>query len=103
MTDFLTLKKLYDDNKIHLIDVREEDEWQKGHVKGAKLIPMSTLVHIQKLHDIPKDLPIYLYCSSGKRAKIAQDLLSPFIDHIEAVEGGFDDFKAHSFPTECSC
>ncbi|THF77780.1 rhodanese-like domain-containing protein [Cohnella fermenti] len=58
-------------NKV--IDVREDHEFRRGHLKGAVNIPLSGLA--QRLGDIPKDRAIYLYCQSGMRSKQAAKLL----------------------------
>jgi phage shock protein E len=101
MIDFDTLKQLFSDNKIYLVDVREKDEWEKGHLKGAYFMPMSGLTHIDALPGIPRERPLYLYCASGTRAKLAKELLSPYIEHIElAVHGNFEELKSHGFEVE---
>lgn len=50
-----------------LLDVRQPDEYEKGHIPGARSIPL------QKLRDFSlevtdKDTPIYVYCLSGARS-----------------------------------
>ncbi len=52
-----------------LIDVREEWEWDIGHIAGAKLIPMGTLP--DSVGELPKDGDIVLYCHSGNRSRSA--------------------------------
>lgn len=58
-----------------VIDVRTEQEWKAGHLEGAVLIP-----HEQISEGITKTISdkkkkIFLYCRSGRRSGIAQDLL----------------------------
>lgn len=50
----------------YIIDVREEQEFQAGHLKGAHNIPLSQLR--QRIEEIPKDIPVYLHCRSGQRS-----------------------------------
>ncbi len=57
-----------------LVDVREESEWQAGHIAGAQLMPLPSL-NAETTKNLPKDLPIYLYCRSGRRAGTAEALL----------------------------
>ena len=52
--------------KIYL-DVREEDEWIAGHVKGALHIKMSD-IFAGNYEKIPQTEPVYVYCRSGRRA-----------------------------------
>lgn len=65
-----TVKKALDDGKAVLVDVREKEEWDNAHVKGATLIPGSTVKADPKktAEALPKDKPIYVHCQSGGRA-----------------------------------
>ena len=57
------------------IDVRSADEYQQGHVEGARLIPHDEIVDgIAKLEP-GMDTPLYLYCRSGRRAGMAAEEL----------------------------
>jgi len=56
-----------------LIDVREPAEYRSGHIPGAKNIPLSQLK--KRLHEIPKDRRLLLYCRSGMRSKTAAKIL----------------------------
>ncbi|HBM45809.1 MAG: Rhodanese family protein [Parcubacteria group bacterium GW2011_GWF2_38_76] len=58
-----------------LIDVREDEEWDTGHILGAKHIPLSSL-NEETTRNIPKDKIVYLYCRSGKRAKNAETIMN---------------------------
>lgn len=49
-----------------IIDVREPHEYEKGHIKGAKNVPLSELR--ERMNEIPKDKPVYLHCRSGQRS-----------------------------------
>ena len=57
--------------KIILLDVREESEWNEGHIKGALHIALGNL-NIETTKGIPKDTPLYIYCRSGRRAGEAE-------------------------------
>ena len=50
----------------YILDVREEDEFELGHVKGAVSIPLSVLR--ERMDEIPRDRPVYAYCRSGGRS-----------------------------------
>ena len=59
-----------------LVDVRERDEWNAGHLKAARFLPLSELQTSTKAAvGLPKDKPIYIHCRSGRRAVVAADLL----------------------------
>lgn len=59
------VRELVKDNNI-IIDVREAYEYNKGHIKGAINIPLSELR--ERIHEIPKDKPVYLHCRTGQRS-----------------------------------
>jgi rhodanese-related sulfurtransferase len=49
-----------------LLDVREKDEWDAGHVDGAVHIPLGELP--TRLAEVPADVEVVLVCRSGKRS-----------------------------------
>lgn len=57
-------------NRIHLVDVREADEFASGHVPGATNLPLSTFKAEQL--PPPSEIPVVLMCRSGRRASEAQ-------------------------------
>lgn len=57
-----------------VIDVRETGEYTRGHIHGAKNIPLSQLQ--SRLSEIPQDKELLLYCQSGMRSKNAARILS---------------------------
>lgn len=59
--------------KAQLIDVREPQEFERGHILGARNIPVSQMR--QRLVEMRKDKPVYLYCQSGTRSARAAQLL----------------------------
>ena len=61
------------------IDVREHDEYARGHVPGAILVPMGQLA--SRLHEFDKTARIHVICASGNRSRAMTDLL---------VNAGFD-------------
>ncbi len=54
-----------------VLDVRTEDEFRSGHVRGAHLIPYTDLI-LRAEKELPdKALPIFVYCRIGQRSAIA--------------------------------
>lgn len=72
------VKKEIEDGKAVLVDVREKDEWDDSHFKGAKSIPLSTLKKdaAGASAGLPKDKPIYTHCMVGKRSEAAAKILA---------------------------
>ncbi len=75
--DSQQLKKIIAGNKPYLLlDVRETEEFEAGHIKSAILMPWHT-VH-KKIDGIKKDKKIFVYCTVGPRAikaaKVLEDL-----------------------------
>ena len=56
------------ERKVALVDVREQNEWDAGHVEGSVLVPLSTFNAAEQL---PRDKPIVLICRSGRRSLTA--------------------------------
>lgn len=74
--------------KAQLIDVREPDEFKRGHILGARNIPASQMR--QRLVEIRPDKPVYLYCQGTSRsARAAQLLNKKGYTDINILSGGF--------------
>ncbi len=69
-----------------LIDVREDSEYQSGHVPGAKHIPLGSLG--ERLNEIPKDQQIWVICQSGGRSMKAANALEDLGYSAVSVAGG---------------
>lgn len=70
-------KKIMDNGEEYiLLDVREQDEFDEGHIPGSILIPYTEID--QKAEEIlpDKDKQILVYCRSGRRSKIASESLA---------------------------
>lgn len=88
------LKKLSQDEfikgyrKAQLIDVREEKEYNGGHILGARNIPMSQLR--MRYREIRKDKPVYLYCAGSVRSRQAARFLKrKGYSDLHYLDGGF--------------
>lgn len=69
-----------------VLDVREPDEWNAGHVDGSTWIPMGELSARQP--DIPDARPLVVVCRSGARsAKVTQALVAAGYDASNLVGG----------------
>ncbi|MGF2617046.1 rhodanese-like domain-containing protein [Rossellomorea vietnamensis] len=74
--------------KAQLIDVREPNEYENGHILGARNIPLSQLK--QRKQEVRNDQPVYLYCQSGMRSgRAAQMLRRNGYRDLHQLQGGF--------------
>ena len=70
-----------------LIDVRDKDEFNLGHIPSAKNIPLPYIE--DHSDDLPTDKPIYFICKSGNRSAHAINLLQDlYINNVVNVRGG---------------
>lgn len=69
-----------------LLDVREEVEWQAGHIKGAVHFPLDTLRG--RIHELPSSETIYLYCHAGLRGYLASRILQEHGFRVKNLDGG---------------
>lgn len=74
--------------KAQLIDVRELQEFERGHILGARNIPVTQLKH--RLVELRKDKPVYLYCQGSARAtRAARILRKEGYEDLNILKGGF--------------
>ncbi|PLR99915.1 rhodanese-like domain-containing protein [Bacillus sp. T33-2] len=74
--------------KAQLIDVREPNEFDAGHILGARNIPLSQLR--MRMKEIRPDKPVYLYCQNGTRTgRAAQMLHRKGYKDLSQLQGGF--------------
>jgi len=75
------------------IDVRRDDEFQKGNIKGAVNIPVDEIRN--RMIEIPKDKNIFIYCEAGLRGYLAQRiLLQNGYASVQNLSGGYKLWKA---------
>lgn len=82
-----------------LIDVREPWEYNSGHAKGAKNIPLSQLG--RRLAEVPKNREILLICQSGNRSVSAAHFLQKQgLTQVVNVSGGTTVWRMHGLPLD---
>ena len=70
-------KKMMDTQDVIILDVRERDEFDAGHIPGAVLLPVGTISGETAASVIPKpDSLVLVYCRSGNRSKTASSSLA---------------------------
>ena len=83
---------------LRVLDVREDDEWQAGHISGAQHIPLGQLRG--RLEEIPKDKPILAVCRHGNRSEAATRGLRTLGYTVDNLEGGVTAWKQAGLPLE---
>ena len=70
-------KEMMDTEDVIILDVREQDEYDSGHIPGAVLLPVGTIDEDTAASVIPeKDSIVLVYCRSGNRSKNASAALA---------------------------
>ncbi len=74
--------------KAQLVDIREPNEFENGHILGARNIPLSQFR--MRIKEFRTDQPVYIYCQSGMRTGRAAQLLRKHgVKEIHDLKGGF--------------
>lgn len=78
------------------LDVREDDEWQAGHIEGARHIPLGELS--RRVDELPKGRPIVAVCRSGSRSAAAVRGLRQLGYDAENLDGGVTAWSKAGLP-----
>lgn len=79
-------------DQYQLLDVRQPGEYAKGHLPGARLIPLGELA--ERASELEDDKQIIVYCRSGVRSKSAcQILMRLGKDKVLNLEGGIASYN----------
>jgi len=62
------------DGSVVLLDVRENDEWQRGHAPGAQHIPMGQVP--SRIDEIDADAKLFVVCQAGGRSQRVAEYLA---------------------------
>ncbi|OLE01814.1 MAG: molybdopterin biosynthesis protein MoeB [Actinobacteria bacterium 13_1_20CM_4_69_9] len=94
-------RELIDGGEPVVVDVREQDEWDEGHIPGAVHIPRGHLEsRIERAAPDPSRR-VLLYCSAGNRSAFAAKTLEEMgYEDVASLAGGFTDWKRNGYPVE---
>jgi molybdopterin/thiamine biosynthesis adenylyltransferase/rhodanese-related sulfurtransferase len=99
--DAVRAKELIESGDPVIVDVREQDEWDEGHIGGAVHIPRGHLESRIEAAAPDRTRQVLLYCSAGNRSAFAaKTLLELGYDGPVSLSGGFTDWKRNGFPVE---
>lgn len=80
------VRKRLEKEKLFLLDVREQDEWEAGHIEGAKHIPLGELG--LRMGELPGDKELILVCRSGNRSGLACEYMESLGYDVTNMTGG---------------
>ena len=84
---------------VVLIDVREQAEYDAGHIPNVKLIPLGQLPN--RVSEIPKDKFVVMTCRSGNRSgRATRFLRDQGFDNVHNMEGGIVAWQNAGLPVE---
>jgi rhodanese-related sulfurtransferase len=96
-----TVKENVKSGKAVIVDVREQDEWDAGHLKGAILMPQSKLkdeaVAAELAKKLDKSKVIYTHCRAGRRALTCGEILKKQGFDVRPLKAGFDELVKEGF------
>jgi phage shock protein E len=89
------VQKYVADEKAVLVDVRSEEEWNKGHIEGSIFLPVTSLrkysLNAKKLGEkLPKKKILYTFCVVGMRAKQAGMILEKQGYKVRVLKPGYE-------------
>ncbi len=86
---------------VTVLDVREREEWDAGHIAGAKFLPRG-LLEYRAAEDLPdKNARIIVHCASGGRSALAVKSLKEMgYTNVANMDGGVNAWREKGYETE---
>lgn len=90
---------LLDHPDVFLIDVREQVEYDAGHIPGVTLIPLGALP--DRLSEVPQDKTVIMVCRSGNRSGQATAFLrQQGFENVHNMSGGILEWQQKGYAVE---
>jgi rhodanese-related sulfurtransferase len=84
---------------VVILDVREQNEWDEGHIPGAVFMPMGEVP--SRLSEIPTDKTVIVQCRSGNRSNQVTDYLrGQGFTNVHNLSGGINAWQSAGLPVE---
>jgi phage shock protein E len=97
--DVQTVADVMNRSDVVLIDVREQVEYDAGHIPGVTLIPLGEIA--SRMSEIPTDKTVIVTCRSGNRSEQAADFLrANGFDNIHNMAGGILAWERAGLPVD---
>ncbi|MFL5944182.1 MAG: molybdopterin-synthase adenylyltransferase MoeB [Gaiellaceae bacterium] len=99
--DAARARELIDSGEQVVVDVREQHEWDEGHIPGAIHVPRGNLESRIERAVPEHDRQVLLYCSQGNRSVFAAKTLEELgYEDVTSLAGGFTDWKRNGYPVQ---
>ncbi len=96
-----TRRRLEAGEGVRLIDVREDNEWQAGHARGAEHLGKGIIERDIEARVPDKEAELILYCGGGYRSALAADALQKMgYRNVYSMAGGWKAWKESGAPIE---
>lgn len=87
-------------DKFVLVDVREDNEWAKGHISGAVHMGKGVIERDVEAKYPDKNTELVLYCGGGFRSALSADNLQKMgYKNVSSMDGGWRGWNEAGFPT----
>ena len=99
--DVAEAKEMVSSEDVAVIDVRNPNEYQEGHLPGATLIPVNNV--FARREELPKDKKLLFVCAVGQRSALASEMAAAAgipAERIYNLEGGTDAWRKAGEPVE---
>ena len=96
-------RTLSNGNGIVLLDVRESEEWDAGHIPGAKHVPRGYLEsRVEGIVGNDRSQRVIIYCASGQRSALAANTLKELLGYedVASMNGGITLWKDRGYDVE---
>jgi len=90
-------------NGVVLLDVRESEEWDAGHIPGAKHVPRGYLEsRVEGVVGNDRSQRVVVYCASGQRSALAANTLQELLgyENVASMNGGITLWKDRGYDVE---
>ncbi len=92
-------KAMMERGDIQVIDVREPNEYREGHVPGAKLMPVNSV--LARIKELNHDQDVLFVCAVGQRSALACEMAAAMgLERLYNMEGGTQAWAEAGLPVE---
>src|SRR5918992_2171872 len=84
-------------DEVQILDVREDWEWDAGHIDGSTHIPLNELL-AGRVEDLDHARPVVAVCKTGNRSEVAALMLRARGYQAHNLEGGVEDWRGGGAP-----